>query len=111
VRVLICFTYFSFYPIPASFARGYKPQRKGNTQLISNSMYAPVHGQYTIFHGNLDEINFNNGWAYFWYKNDIVVGSVVAVRMEMTEDCIGLFMTKIWWISLQAVNKNAFAYS
>jgi hypothetical protein len=41
-------------------------------------MYAPVHGQYTIFHGNLDEINFSNGWAYFCHMNKIVVGSALA---------------------------------
>jgi hypothetical protein len=43
--------------------------------------------------------------------NDIVAGSMRAVRVEMREECVGLFVTKLRWISLQAVNKNAFAYN
>jgi hypothetical protein len=58
-------------------------------------MYALVHGEYIIFHGNLDEIYFRNGWAYFCHMNDIVAGSMLVVRMEMREECIGLFVTKL----------------
>jgi hypothetical protein len=58
-------------------------------------MYAPVHGKYTIFYGNLNETNFNNGRAYLCHMNAILVGSLVAVRVEMREDCIGLFVAKI----------------
>jgi hypothetical protein len=68
-------------------------------------MYAPVHGQYTIFHGKLNEINFNNGWAYFCHINDIVVRSVVVVRVEIREDCIGLFVTKICLVSSKQLTR------
>jgi hypothetical protein len=46
-------------------------------------MYVPVHGKYTIFRGNLNEIYFTDGWTYFCQMNDIVAGSVLAVRVEM----------------------------
>jgi hypothetical protein len=58
-------------------------------------MYAPVHGEYTIFHGNLNELYFRNGWGYFCHMNDIVAGSMRAVRVEMREECVGLFVTKL----------------
>jgi hypothetical protein len=58
-------------------------------------MYAPVNGEYIIFHGNFNELYFRNGWAYFCQINDIVVGSMLAVRVETREECIGLFMAKL----------------
>jgi hypothetical protein len=38
---------------------------------------------------------FRNGWAYFCHMNKIVAGSLLVVRVEMREECIGLFVTKI----------------
>jgi hypothetical protein len=58
-------------------------------------MYALVHGEYIIFHGNLREIYFTNGWAYFFQMNNIVGGSMLVVRVEMREQCIGFFVTKL----------------
>jgi hypothetical protein len=37
-------------------------------------MYALVHGEYIIFHGNLNDLYFGNGWGYFYHMNDIVAG-------------------------------------
>jgi hypothetical protein len=52
----------SFQPIPASsFAHGYKLARRGNALFLSNDMYAPVHGKYTIFYGKLNDIYFTDG--------------------------------------------------
>jgi hypothetical protein len=48
-------------------------------------MCALVNGEYILFQGNLNEIFFINGWAYFWKMNKIVAGSMLAVRVEMRE--------------------------
>jgi hypothetical protein len=58
-------------------------------------MYVPVNGEYIIFCGILNELYFRNGWAYFCHMNNIVVGSMLDVRMEMREECIVLFVTKL----------------
>jgi hypothetical protein len=58
-------------------------------------MYAPVHREYIFFHDNLSVIYFINGWAYFCQMNDIVGGSMFVVRVEMREQCIGLFVSKL----------------
>jgi hypothetical protein len=58
-------------------------------------MHAPVNGEYILFRGNLNELYFRNGWAYFCHMNKIVAGSLLVVRVEMREECIGLFVTKI----------------
>jgi hypothetical protein len=58
-------------------------------------MHAPVNGEYILFRGNLNELYFRNGWAYFCHMNEIVACSLLAVKVEMGEECIGLFVTKI----------------
>ena len=54
-----------------------------------------VGGKYTVFRGNINEIVFRNGWNIFCNINQLVVGSLIAVRVEFREDCIGLFVTRI----------------
>jgi len=54
-------------------------------------MDAPIPGKYSIYHGNINEIELSNGWTNFCH----MVGSLVAVRVEMRKECIGLFVAKI----------------
>jgi hypothetical protein len=58
-------------------------------------MCAPVNGEYILFQGNLNEIFFRSGWAYFCKMNKIVAGLMPAVRVETRKKCIGLFVTKL----------------
>jgi hypothetical protein len=48
-------------------------------------------GDYIIRHGNLNEIYFSNGCADFCDMNQLIIGSLIAVR----EERIGLFVVKI----------------
>jgi hypothetical protein len=34
---------------------------KAKLYFLSHGMYAPVHGEYILFHGNLNELYFMNG--------------------------------------------------
>jgi hypothetical protein len=51
--------------------------------------------EYILFCSNLNEIYFRNGWAYFSHMNKIVAGSTLVVRVDMWEEYIGLFVTKL----------------
>ena len=81
--------------MPSSIARGYKIPHNGTTLFLSYGMYAPIPGEYTIIHVNLNEIEFSNSWTNFCDMNQLVVASLVAVRVEMREHYIGLFVAKI----------------
>lgn len=81
--------------MPSSFANGYKIPRKGRALFLTFGMDAPIPGKYGIYHGNINEIEFSNGWTNFCHMNQLVVGSLVVVRVEMREECIGLFVAKI----------------
>ena len=63
--------------------------------MLFRSMDAPDEGNYHILRGNLNEIEFSNGWTDFCGINQLAIGSLVAVRVEMRENCIGLFVAKI----------------
>jgi hypothetical protein len=43
----------------------------------------------------MNEIEFINGWTNFCHMNQLEVGSLVAVRVEMMEEFISLFVAKI----------------
>jgi hypothetical protein len=58
-------------------------------------MDAIIYGHYTFLHVNLNEIEFNNGWTNSYNMNQLVVGSLVAMRLEMSGKCIDLFVAKI----------------
>jgi hypothetical protein len=74
----------SFQLIPAcSFAHGYKLPHTGRALFLSHGMYALVNGEYILLCGNLNELYFRNGWAYFCHMNEIVAGSLLAVRVDM----------------------------
>ena len=81
--------------MPSSFAHGYKIPRQGSALFMSYGMDAPVQGNYILLHGNLNEIEFSNSWTDFCGMNQLETGSLVAVRVEMRENCIGLFVAKI----------------
>jgi hypothetical protein len=85
----------SFQVIPSSFARGYKVPKNGTALFLSLHMAEPTLGEYRIYHGNLNEIVFRNGWHNFCNMNQLIVGTLVAVRVEFREKSIGLFVTKI----------------
>ena len=55
----------------------------------------PIQGNYILRRGNLNEIEFINGWTHFCNMNELQAGSLVAVRVEMRKKCIGLFVAKI----------------
>jgi hypothetical protein len=48
----------------------------------------------------MNEIEFINGWTIFCHMNQLLSGSLVAVRVEVREECIGLFVVKIRLIDL-----------
>ena len=81
--------------MPSSFAHGYKIPRQGRALFMTYGMDEPVQGNYIIRRGNLNEIEFTNGWIHFYDLNGLQGGSLVAVRVEMREECIGLFVAKI----------------
>lgn len=54
-----------------------------------------VSGEYTVYRGNINQIVFSNGWADFCNAHQLVVGSLIAVRVEMREASIGLFVARI----------------
>lgn len=81
--------------MPSHIARGYKIPRNGTALFQSYGMDDAVGGEYTVFRGNINEIVFRNGWNIFCNINQLVVGSLIAVRVEFREDCIGLFVTRI----------------
>lgn len=81
--------------MPSSMARGYNYPRNGTAMFLSLGMDDPFPGEYTISHGNLNEIEFANGWGIFSQMNQLEVGSLIVVRVEMREESIGLFVTKI----------------
>jgi hypothetical protein len=58
-------------------------------------MDAPIHRKYDIYHGTINEVEFSNGRTNFCLMNQLKVGSLVAVRAEMREGHIGLFVAKI----------------
>ena len=62
---------------------------------MSYGMDEPIEGNYHILRGNLNEIEFSNDWIDFCGINQLAIGSLVAMRVEMRENCIGLFVTKI----------------
>ena len=55
-----------------------------------------VSGEYTVYR-RIDEIVFRNGWANFCNAHQVVVGSLIAVKVEMREDNISLFVARIRW--------------
>lgn len=71
--------------MPSSFAHGYKIPRTCTALFLTYDMDAPIPGQYTFLHGNLNEIEFSNRWTNFCDMNQLVVASLVAVRVEMRE--------------------------
>ena len=81
--------------MPSSFAHGYKIPRQGRALFMTYGMDEPVQENYIIRHGNLNEIEFINGWTHFCNMNELQGGSLVAVWVEMREECIGLFVAKI----------------
>jgi hypothetical protein len=40
-------------------------------------MDAPVLGEYTIIHGNLNDIEFSNGWNIVCIMNQLAIGRLV----------------------------------
>jgi hypothetical protein len=80
--------------MPSSITNGYNISCKGRVLFLTYGMDAQIPGKYAIYHGNIDEIEFNNGWINFCRTNQLVVGSV-DVRVEMREECISLFVGKI----------------
>ena len=58
-----------FQVMPLSFANGYKISRKGKALFLTYGMDAPIPGKYGIYHGNIDEIEFSNGWTNFYHMN------------------------------------------
>ena len=76
-------------------ACGYNMPKRGTTLFQTYGMDDTVSGEYTIHRGNINDIVFRNGWANFSNACQLVVGSLVAVRVEMRKASIGLFVAKI----------------
>ena len=85
--------------MPSSFAHGYNIKRQGIALFMTYDMDEPIEGNFILRRGNLNELEFSNGWTHFCNMNELQGGSVVAVRVEMREECIGLFVAKIRCIS------------
>jgi hypothetical protein len=81
--------------MPSSLANGYKIIRKVRALFLTYGMDAPIPGKYGIYHGNINKIEFSNGWTNFCHMNQLEVCSLVVVRVEMREECIGFFVVKI----------------
>ena len=86
--------------MPSSFPHGYKIPHQGRALFLTYGMDAPSQGDYIIIRGNLNQIDFTNGWNKFCDMNQLLIGSLVAVRVEVKEECIGLFVVKIHLIDL-----------
>ena len=76
-------------------ARGYNMPKRDTALFQTYGMDDAVSGEYTIYHRNTNEIWFRNGWTNFANACQLVVGSLVAVRVEMRKASIGLFVAKI----------------
>ena len=76
-------------------ARGYNMPKRGTALFQTYGMDDAVSGEYTLYRGNINEIVFRNGMANFSNACELVVGSLVAVRVEMREASIGLFVVRI----------------
>ena len=76
-------------------ARGYNMPKRGTALFQTYGMDDAVSGEYIIHRGNINEIVFRNGWANLSNACQLVVGSLVAVRVEMRKESIGLFVAKI----------------
>ena len=81
--------------MPSSFTHGYKVPREGRAMFMTYGMDEPVPGNYIIRRGTLNKIEFTDGWIHFCIMNGLQGGSLVDVRVEMREECIGLFVAKI----------------
>ena len=86
--------YSSFQTIPTSMARGYNMPKRGTALFQTYGMDDAVSGEYTVYR-RINEIVFPNGWANFCNAHQLVVGTLIAVRVEMREESIGLFVTRI----------------
>jgi hypothetical protein len=80
--------------MPRHILRGYMYPSMGIALYLSRDMNEPMSGQYVIHRGNLNRIVFKNV-VDFCNKNHIDVGSLIVVRIEMRENCIGLFVQRI----------------
>ena len=81
--------------MPSHMACGYNIPRRGTALFQTYDMDDAVSGEYTIYRHNINEIMFRNGWANFCNAHQLVVGSLIAVRVEMREAGIGLFVARI----------------
>ena len=75
--------------------RGYNMSKRDTALFQTYGMDGAVSGEYTIYHRNTNEIWFRNGWTNFANTCQLVVGSLVAVRVEMRKASIVFFVAKI----------------
>ena len=101
-----------FQTMPSHMARGYNIPRRGTALFQTYGMDDAVSGEYTIYRHNINEIVFRNGWANFCNAHQLGAGSLIAVRVEMREASIGLFVARIRWRkdSERILRDKAFVY-
>jgi hypothetical protein len=79
--------------MPSKIVQGYKFPSRGASLYASRIVHDPIPGEYTIYHGS--KIVFRNGLEQFYNLNNIGVGTLVLVRVDMMPDSIFLFVEKI----------------
>jgi hypothetical protein len=79
----------------SKIVQGYKFPSRGASLYASRIVHDPIPGEYTIYHGSINKIVFRNGLEQFYNLNNIGVGTLVLVRVDMMHDSIVLFVEKI----------------
>lgn len=72
--------------LPGEFAQGYNIPSQGNVILCNPLMNVQTDGTYTYRKGK--EITLWNGWMEFCDEVNIVVASLLIIKVEMRENCI-----------------------